>query len=524
MVSQRSNNFGKRLKSHHTMKAEKYTDIFVKQEIKSILGKGWKNFWILFFVFAITIFALEFSRSGVKFLSYKMSDPFINWIDVKEQPNFEQFMDESNQLKDTFNISTIEADNYILEYVFTKDYGMKRVEGRTISYKSDLLKKILDEENTIVARRQPMQERDYGWIVTKDLMTRLGYEDETHYPLYIKYTFPGSTENLKKYGLKNINDYFEIPIPIIAVVEQLPDLLDFIAPTYFMEQNTSGSKPFIVPNHENYFHDLYLVAENPDKDFTSRLKKELSNAGLQYDEIFGAPDSVKNLLRPALEFRIIIRDTVYQALNTVTAEICEKEKDVYRTFDWSFDKGFQLRPNYLSFMFEDLTKVKAFSLWAKENHGIRIDMAQIEAKENFNTFNLLASMLCLFISLIAIAFVAIFLYFLIDSHFRKISKNLGTIMAFGLGNKQIIKIYLSVFLLMIFASLLSVIAILGGAEILFNATKLWRYEGKIPHFSICDSWVFITILVIPIISACATIIFLRVKLKATPGDLIFERN
>jgi len=401
--------------------------------------------------------------------------------------------------------------------------GAKRVEGRTISYESDLLNKILDEKNAVVTREQKIKENDYGWIVTKDLMTRFDYDDATHYPLYIRYTFPGSTDNLKKFGLKNFDDYFEIPIPVIAVVEQLPDLLDFIAPTYFMEQNTSGSKPFIVPNHESYFHDLYLVAENPDKDFENRLKTYFDKAGLNYDGYFEKTE-IENLLRPAIQFRIIIRDTVYQALNAVVSEICEQESNVYRTYDWAFDRGFQLRPNYLSFMFDDLSKVKAFSIWAKEKHGIRIDMAQIEAKENFNTFNLLASMLCLFIAIIAIAFVAIFLYFLIDSHFRRISKNLGTIMAFGLGNKQITRIYLSVFLLMIFASLLGVIAVLGGAEILCSALKWWQYEGKMPHFSLRDSWVVITILVIPLISALATVIFLKYKLKATPGDLIFERN
>jgi len=467
---------------------------------------------------------LEFSRSGVKYLSHKMSDPFINWVDVKEQPNFEAFMEETNRSKEFFNISTIEANNFILEYVFTKDYRMKRVEGRTISHESDLLVKILEDKNAIVTRKQKIEERDYGWIVTKDLMTRLDYDDESYYPLYIKYTFPGSTERLKKFGLKNFDDYFEIPIPIIAVVEQLPDLLDFIAPTRFVEQNASGSKPFIVPNHERYFHDLYLVAENPDKDFENRLKTCFNHAGLLYDDNYFAKREIDNLLRPATQFRIIVRDTVFQTLNKVAAEICENEKEVYRVFDWAFDRGFQLRPNYLSFMFEDLSKVKAFSVWAKETHGVRIDMAQIEAKENFNTFNILASMLCLFISVIAIAFVAIFLYFLIDSHFRKISKTLGTMMAFGLGNKQIIRIYLSVFLLMIFASLLSVIAVLGGAEILFNTTKWWQYEGKMPHFSLCDIWVMTTILVIPLISAIATVIFLKYKLKATPGDLIFERN
>jgi len=506
------------------MKAERYTDIFIKREFKSIVGKGWRNFWILVAVFAVTIFALEFSRSGVKFLSYKMSDPFINWIDVREQPNFEAFMEETNRSKDTFNISTIEANNYILEYVFTEDYGTKRVEGRTISYESDLLNKILDQKNAIVSREQKMKEDDYGWIVTKDLMIRLGYEDESHYPLFIKYTFPGSTENLKRYGLKNFGDYFEIPIPIIAVVEQLPDLLDFSTPIFFMEQNTSGSKPFIVPNHEKYFHDLYLVAENPDKDFENRLRFYFDNAGLRYDDVYFEKKEINNLLRPATQFRIIIRDSVYQILNKVVVEICENEEDVYRIFDWAFDKGFQLRPNYLSFMFDDLSKVKAFSVWAKENHGIRIDMAQIEAKENFNTFNLLASMLCLFISIISIAFVAIFLYFLIDSHFRRISKNLGTIMAFGLGNRQIIKSYLSVFLLMIFASLLLVIVVLGSVEMLFNTFKWWQYEGKMAHFSLWDIWVIATILVIPLISAMATVIFLKYKLKATPGDLIFERN
>ncbi|GHU79746.1 hypothetical protein FACS1894145_4550 [Bacteroidia bacterium] len=506
------------------MKTTKYTEIFIKQEFKSIVGKGWRNFWILVAVFAVTIFALEFSRSGIKFLSYKMSDPFINWIDVKEQPNFEAFMDETSRMKDTFNISTIEANNYILGYVFTKDFGMKRVEGRTISYDSKLLNKILDEENAIVTRPQKIDENDYGWIVTKDLMLRLGYDDELHYPLYINYTFPGSTENLKKYGLKNFGDYFEIPIPVIAVVEQLPDLLDFIAPTYFMEQNTSGSKPFIVPNHENYFTDLYLVVESPDAGFETRLKTSFNNAGLQYDDDYFEQQQLDNLLRPATQFRIIIRDSVYQTLNKAVSEICEKEKDVYRTYDWAFDSGFQLQPNYLSFMFEDLSKVKAFSLWAKETHGIRIDMAQIEAKENFNTFNILSSMLCLFIAIIAIAFVAIFLYFLIDSHFRRISKNLGTIMAFGLANKQIIRIYLSVFLLMIITSLLAVIAVLGLSEIVFNTMNWWQYERKMPHFSLVDAWVIITVLVIPHISALVTVIFLNNKLKATPGDLIFERN
>ena len=39
------------------MKTEKYTGIFVKREFISIVGKGWRNFWILAAVFTVTIFA-----------------------------------------------------------------------------------------------------------------------------------------------------------------------------------------------------------------------------------------------------------------------------------------------------------------------------------------------------------------------------------------------------------------------------------------------------------------------------------
>ena len=57
-----------------------FNNVFIRREFKSILGQKKRNFWILFFVFLCTLFSLEISRSGIKYLNYKMSDPFINWI------------------------------------------------------------------------------------------------------------------------------------------------------------------------------------------------------------------------------------------------------------------------------------------------------------------------------------------------------------------------------------------------------------------------------------------------------------
>lgn len=500
---------------------KRYISIFIKQESKTIIGHKGRNFWILLIVFLLTIFSLEFSRSGLKYLSYKMSDPFINWIEIKEQGDFQRFVESIEIQKSTFDISTVESNNYILEYVFNCNFKKIRVEGRTIAHDSKLLLKILDDENTVATRRQQINQTDFGWIVTKDLMTRLGYSDETQYPLFLNYTYPGDTANIKQWGIENYNDYFSIPIPVIAVVNQLPDLLDFITPTYFMQQNTSENKPFNITMHRDYFNDLVLAIENTSEEIELEIRTKLDNSSLQYD--FDWEKSNYELsLREATRYRIIFRDSLVKELNKVVKNICN-DTNIYRIYDYNLDEGYSLRANYLSFMFSDLSKVPEFAQWSKEEHGIRIDMTQIEAKENFNIFNILTWSLCIAISIIAIAFISIFLYFLIDSHFRRISKNLGTIMAFGLNNRTIINIYLRVFLKLILASLITVIVILGFAEYLCYTLELTR-EGGLLYFSIQDFFVAIIICALPIISTIVTVIFMNIKLKSTPGDLIFERN
>ena len=284
-----------------------YNKLFTRKEFKSIIGKGWQNFWILFLVFLLTILALEFSRSGLKYLSYKMSDPFINWIEVKEQGDFQRFMDDVEKQKSIFSISTVEANNYILEYVFNSEFRKVRVEGRTISHDSQLLNKILDSKNAVAVRSREIRQNDYGWIVTKDLMTRLGYDDGTPYPLFINYTFPGDTINMKHFGIKNYNEYMVIPIPVIAVVNQLPDLLDFITPAYFMEQNTSGGNPFNISRHETYYKELILIVENPDENTEKAIRTKLDNSGLQYDYDWDK-SGFELSLRDATKYRIIVRD------------------------------------------------------------------------------------------------------------------------------------------------------------------------------------------------------------------------
>jgi hypothetical protein len=208
-------------------------------------------------------------------------------------------------------------------------------------------------------------------------------------------------------------------------------------------------------------------------------------------------------------------------------QIAKSEVAIYRYYDYEFEPNTaEETTDYISIMFNDLSNVKAFQQWTKENFGVRIDMAQIEAKENFYDFNFLAIILCIAIILISILFVIIFLYSLINAHFQKISKNLGTIMAFGLDNRSIIRIYLTVFMGLIIVGLAIATTLLLAFQKLSEFAGIVRTVNgtAIPYVNMLDPLVLGVLGGILLLSVIVTYIVMKGKLKATPGDLIFERN
>ena len=62
-----------------------YFLLFVKREGKVVLGKSYSNIWLLTAVLSATFLAIAFSNASLDYLSYKMDDPFINWVDIKNE-------------------------------------------------------------------------------------------------------------------------------------------------------------------------------------------------------------------------------------------------------------------------------------------------------------------------------------------------------------------------------------------------------------------------------------------------------
>lgn len=508
---------------------DRYSKIFLRNEFKTILGYRKVNFWILFSIFFITIGSLAFSRAGLEFLRQKMEDPFINWVDISREPKLDDLYMalNDNAVKAQFDYTTVEQNNFILEYIFNAENKKVRVEGRTIENTSQLFKKITDNKNVVVKRNNPIEVNDIGWVVTVDLMQRLGYQTPAEYPLFINLTNQGDSTGIKKLGIENVNNWQVVPIPIIAVVKQLPDFLDFLTTPYFSDQLQDDTRPFNLSIHPEYFDKLLFVVDNneTEENLKIELDSKLKDKGVNFR--IEQTDDLCNSFRSAKLISLVLNDTFSNLaiVNAICDVVLQKypAHKVHRYYEYKYGNGYKLKTDYISVMFNDLGKIKEFQLWAKDNYNIRIDMAQIEAKENFKTFQLLSTFLSSTLILISILFIIIFLYFLINVHFQKISKNLGTIMAFGLDNNKIIKIYLLVFILLVLSGLIPAAILLGIIQLLLHFFSIVRENG-LHYININDIWIYSVFAGIIGLSIFVTYIIMGKKLRSTPGDLIYERH
>lgn len=493
-----------------------YKGVFRRNEFYTVLGRRQYNLWILVVVFVLVIGSLAFSTAGRSFLKKKMEDPFINWVNVSNEPELENFykaLEEGLKGEDSaimrFEIDAVERNNYMVEFL----EGGKRMIGRTLSSQSGLWEKILHPSNTMVCRFEDIKEGDFGWVVSADFLEGLGYGiNEKDYPLFLSWAY------------RSQEGEHSIPIPLMAVVERLPDDIDFVTTNYFYEQRFDETHPFDVEDSSRYFNRVQFVSGSEDMQDTLRHFFDSVKVELEWE----ASEPYGLAYREAWLYSAIIYDTMVRLgqMDTLCRDICKKFPDVYRCYEYEFGKGFELNPDYVSVMFRNLTRVKEFQLWAKEKYGVRIDMAQIEAKENFNIFNNLAVGLCVAIILMAISFVSIFLYFLISAHFQKISKNLGTIMAFGLDNRNIVRIYTGVFMMLIILGLLVALVLLLSFQLIFQRCGIgYDLNGEVyPYLDLWNAWVGWVLLGILTLSGLVIVIFLSRKLKSTPGDLIYERT
>ena len=166
-----------------------YFRLFVKRESKVVLGRKYSTLWLLTAVLTVTFLAIAFSNASLNYLSFKMEDPFINWVDIKNSYEGDQDVNgllnalSNEENKDKFHAYNFQADHYIARMFYTSTgddtyYAKMRFFE---SMNTPLVDAILNADNVVnewsIGGSANIDSESIGVVITHELMTKLGYAE-----------------------------------------------------------------------------------------------------------------------------------------------------------------------------------------------------------------------------------------------------------------------------------------------------------------------------------------------------------
>ena len=515
------------------IKSDDYFKLFVRREGKVVLGRHYSNLWLLTSVLTLTFLAISFSNASLEYLSFKMNDPFINWVDIKNEYGEGDMTGLMKGLAD----STVREEYHFvdlqMDYTTNKNFFGK--DDDLIQYLSirffhsmagnPLMESILDEDNVVDGASVEYSELTddmVGVIITQDVMKRLGYTDK---PAFID--FLGASDGADQLGFNLLlqDRYARFPIPVIAIVKRLPGNMDMISTRYFYARlENDMTYPFNLNNREYAVSAHYFVPEGVDADeFSSFLSTT-----------YGKDCDVRSSFIPSVvtyaKGTLIGMSGPYHAeidpfeIKRVDDAVSQKfgELGVKRVFDCKFVDRTLPQGDYLSVQFRDLNRIREFETYVKDTYKVKIEMSQINAKENFNAVSVMANILSWAIVAFSILCIILFIVNLFQSYFQKVKKNLGTFKAFGISNRQLISVYLLIMLLTILVSIIVSLSLSYTIEALLPLLGIMK-DGTFNYFMLSNAKTFYSIVIILVASMLTVFIVMKRLLSATPGNLIYDR-
>ena len=410
-----------------------YFRLFSLREGKVVLGRHWSTLWLLSAVLTVTFLAIAFSNASMKYLSDKMNDPFIRWMDIPNQSEGDvdglasALSDPENMAR--FDYNGFQSDYYWAVMFFgSNPQTLQFFRGRFFQdIQTDLMSAILDQDNLVdgccIDDFAALPDDYAGVILTKDALNRLGYEKA---PAYIE--IQGYSPGADTLFFQVTQDGFaRIPLPVTAVVRRLPSNVDFVAPQFLRQQlDNDNTYPFNLSANPEYARSLhYFVPASVDYE---AFKESLRETGKQVMTVAPFLDEF-SFYKPELTSwqpgdYVSLVGTVNQLIPSevaaVDARMMEKwgGSGVKRLYDFNFSAYDIHEKAYLSVYFNSLTYVRDFESFVNDDYHIKVDMSQVNAKENFNAVSVLANILSWAIVVFAITCIILFIVLRLIRLFR----------------------------------------------------------------------------------------------------------
>jgi len=489
------------------------------------------NFWKLVSIMFITFCAIGFANGSLEYLKEKMSDPFINWVDIgvnyNDSERIGKILQELNEesLSEKFCYNNITGyDRFFLYFWNDEENGAFRSTGRTIDINNPLLDKIFDDSNLITGRKFNSKD-DIGLVVTDEFLEKYNYDLNSPHAFMLQPITVKEDRN--------------VPIPIIAVVDNLPNLVHFVSTPYFYQLRSNQEKPSpFNPNNEKKL--VCFVEGDSSEAYTFKNKisnylenheyyKQLSPCCSQIrknkDSYHEGYNIIISLLPDPLSINVL--DSLFNNINN--SGFIQKNNlhryHNYKLFPCSPKKSF----DRISVNFFDLDKIKDFQEFLYKTHNIEIDLAQIKAKENYNFVSKLTFIISSILIIFSIISITMFVSHIFKEHLDKIKKNIGTFKAFGLNNFTLKLIYLIIiykfigFSLLVSFVLTFIFGRLKGLKFFISLFQI-NLEKNYLYFKLMDISTYIALVLIVCFSFTVLYIKTSILLNKTPGDLIYDRD
>lgn len=485
-----------------------FKKLFFSKEYNSLTEEFGLNFLTIVFILFLTFFTLSFSIGSKEYLEQRMNNPFTNWVDVPVTMDMKNRKDDilryfnQDSIKDELNLNNISEYKFIHRSFYSNDLkDVYPLRGRTLQSNSDLFKKILNIDNLIKKIAINEIEDIYnncGIIVTEDFIKTLKYEKK-NIPQYIFYE----------------NDNELIPLSIAGVVKFLPNNTDYIISKNFEYISQKYSESGFISMKETVNIVSIISTQKILKEFQNKLENKnflvqmimeeeipgLSNEYLIYKIIFSQPYSYTSILKtidkindPEQPFRIFTKSN------------CMVSSKTFKN------------PHRLAFNFHKLDKVRLFKNKMNNKFKIDINMAQIEAKENFSIVSNLTFVLSLILFIFSLVSIIFFINSILTKHLQKISENIGTFKAFGLSNNKLLSIYMKIIFTFLIVSGSIAYFLTCLISIIFN------YFSDRIVFKFYSPYILIVFILIILFSLLNSKFSISKVVKKTPGNLIYNRK
>lgn len=515
-----------------------------------MLGRNYSNMWILIAVLTVTLIAVAFSYAGKKYLESKMTDPFTNWVNIKNdfgKGNFESFFEalESDSIRTKYQIESVTGDDYRfgdLRFYDVNGNIQESMEGRFLGdFGGKLTEAVLDKEHVINGCSIPVDSigsESLGLIITEKALRRLGYtSDNIPAFIYLDVHIPRGTRN----GIESIypDGEMKLPMPLLGVVKSLPMNMDVIGSHFWYEQNheTNPRHTFEVYQDKYYRkrEKYFFVAEGADSLFYKTIAS--LPRGNERTPNISKIDEEDFYNRNFNNLRSWKGGTVYEVTfgtgRTSVAERARFDKsvqdafpkgEVFRLFEFdTYDSSSNGDFGYYSVNFKDLKSIMEFAEFAKKDpYRVQIELSQVISKRNFSAVSTIAIILTIVMLLFAIVCIVLFIINMLQSYFQKVKRNLGTFKAFGMGTESLIGVYVSTMLIMVLSAVVASILITGLISLMLRLFNCYWEEG-FPVLKVFNPFMYFSVIIVLLSTLITVRVVMSRLLHKTPGDLIYDR-